>query len=370
MSLRFRCQKCGKRLQVDENPGTRVQCPYCRQVVAVPFGAVAVAPIPVPAAVTPDDEYVHPMTRGGRFLAFVATYLPSWGTSAVCHLAILLVALVTCTAMTPPQEKWVPHIELQQKSHPIYTPPDQNLSKSIHRPTSKTDGGFALRPSVNSHFEGISDVIRPAPKIEVIGPGDPGGPSSFFVSDGFNRGPHHNDEPNAIFALPGQKGPRRVAYIVDKSGSMTDSFVYVKHEMKKSIRNLRPSDSFYVVFYSSGPAVELPVRKMVPATEANKNMAFDFIDSIVVSGQTDPAEALRRTFEVGATSVYLLTDGEFDKGISGLIDRLNVGKNVSIHTIGFIYDDGAPLLKEIAAHNGGTYRYVGEGDLSKIQAGQ
>jgi hypothetical protein len=373
MSLRFRCQECGKRLQVDENPGTRVQCPYCRQVVTVPFGAVAVAPGHAPSptlseAPSGDAADLPPATRGGRVLAFVATYLPSWGTSAVCHLAILLVALVTCSAMAPPPERVKVESDVQQVSHPRYVQPDQGLSKSILRPTTKTDGGLAFRRSTSPVFQGISDIARPTMNLEVIGLGDPGGQSSCFVPGGFNRGHGSPDDANAIFRPLGQNGPRRVAYIVDRSGSMTDSFTYVKHEMKRSIRSLRPSDSFFVVFYSSGPAVEMPVRKMVPATEANKLQAYEFIDGIVASGQTDPSEALRRTFEVGANAVYLLTDGEFDPGIAGLIDRLNTRKDVTIHTICFIYEDGGPLLKEIAAHNGGTYRYVAEQDLSKIQA--
>jgi ribosomal protein S27E len=372
MSLRFRCQQCGKRLQVDENPGTRVQCPYCRQAVTVPFGAVAVAPGPVHSpehAEAPSDESELPTTRSGRLLAFVATYLPSWGTSAVCHLAILLVALVTCTAMAPRPEITPYVAQVEPTAHPKFTKPEPETSHNLYRPTAKT-GSYVFEKVRNDEFKGIADIDRPALKIETIGLGDPGGLGSDLLAAGLGRG--HGD-PNVIFPTitdTGLNSPQRVAYIVDRSGSMTDSFVYVKHEMKRSIRSLRPSDYFYVVFYSSGPAVELPVRKMVPATEANKNMANEFIDGISPIGQTDPSEALRRTFEVGATSVYLLTDGEFDKGIAGLIDRLNAKKNVSIHTICFIYTDGEPLLKEIAAHNGGTYKFVAESDLSKIQAGQ
>ncbi len=370
MSLRFRCQQCGKRLQVDENPGTRVQCPYCRQAVTVPFGAVAVGPAHTPASsdAPPGDETDLPTTRGGRILAFVAAYLPSWGTSAVCHLAVLLVALVTCTAMQPPREKVEIVTDLVQTAHPRYTNPDPTPSHNLYHPNATT-GNYVFKKVRNDEFKGIADFDRPATNIETIGLGDPGGLGSDLLAAGLGRG--NGERPsNTIFIDTNPKGPRRVAYIVDRSGSMTDSFSYVKHEMKRSIRALRPSDSFFIVFYSSGPAVEMPVRKMVYATESNKNIAYDFIDSIIAIGQTDPSEALRRTFEVGANTVYLLTDGEFDRGIAGQIDRLNVRKDAIIHTICFVYSDGEPLLKEIAAHNGGTYRFVGENDLSKIQTGQ
>jgi len=104
----------------------------------------------------------------------------------------------------------------------------------------------------------------------------------------------------------------------------------------------------------------------VPATERNKQLAFEFIDSIIPQGETDPAKALERAFAVGPELIYFLTDGEFDKAIVDRVDRLNAEGSVTIHTIGFMYRSGEPLLKEIAKRNNGNYKFVSEADLATL----
>jgi hypothetical protein len=163
---------------------------------------------------------------------------------------------------------------------------------------------------------------------------------------------------------------KRIVYIVDRSGSTTDSMMYVKWELRRSVRALSPDDQFNVIFYSSGPAVPMPGGKMVPATEQNKMIAVDFIDSIVPTGQTDPAEALTMAFAEKPQAIYLLTDGHFDAKIPDLIAKLNAKKEVNVHTICFLYSTGEPQLQQIAKDNGGTYKYVGEMDLQTLGQGQ
>jgi len=156
----------------------------------------------------------------------------------------------------------------------------------------------------------------------------------------------------------------KIAYVIDRSGSMTDTFPAVKAELRRSIRMLRPNQRFYTVFYSSGPAVELPARKMVPATEANKLNAYEFIDAIVPVGQTHPEEALRMAFAAKPTIVYLMTDGEFNRTVVALIDKLNADRKVTVNTICVVYNSGEQVLREIARKNGGQYVHVAQKDLT------
>ena len=164
--------------------------------------------------------------------------------------------------------------------------------------------------------------------------------------------------------------PDTIAFVIDRSGSMTDTIVYVKHALKKSISRLKPNQKFYVVFFSSGPPVAMPAGKAVPATETNKQNAYEFIDNIVPIGQNDPDEALQVAFGVSPDVIYLLTDGEFDRKIVGRIDKLNSGRGdrkVVVNTVCFIYSNGEKLLKEIAKRNGGTYKYVGQEELESME---
>jgi secreted protein with Ig-like and vWFA domain len=110
----------------------------------------------------------------------------------------------------------------------------------------------------------------------------------------------------------------------------------------------------------------MPTRRLVNGTERNKQLAYEFIDGVIVQGQTDPSKALERAFACNPDAIYLLTDGEFDRAIIDLLKRLNVGGKVTVHTIGFIYKTGEAVLKAIAEQNGGQYRFVSEKDLAAL----
>ena len=114
---------------------------------------------------------------------------------------------------------------------------------------------------------------------------------------------------------------------------------------------------------SSGPPLEMPTRRLVSATDRTKEMAFEFIEGIIAEGETDPSKALERAFAVRPELVYLLTDGEFDRTIVGLVGRLNAAAKVKVHTIAFRYRLGEKVLKEIADGNGGNYKFVPGEDL-------
>jgi len=168
-----------------------------------------------------------------------------------------------------------------------------------------------------------------------------------------------------FFAL--KSGPAaRIVFVVDRSGSMTDSIDYVKFELKRSIRELSEEKEFQVIFYSSGPPVEMPMRRIVNATERNRQLAYEFIDGVIPQGETDPSKSLERAFELQPDTIYLLTDGEFDKATVGLVKRLNAAGKVKVHTIGFLYRMGEQVLKQIAEQNGGQYKFVSEKDLATL----
>jgi uncharacterized protein with von Willebrand factor type A (vWA) domain len=157
--------------------------------------------------------------------------------------------------------------------------------------------------------------------------------------------------------------------VVDRSGSMTDSLNIVKLELKRSLFDLAAENEFHVIFFSSGPPMEMPMRRLVPAMDRNRGLAFEFIDGVIAQGETDPSRALERAFAAKPDIIYLLTDGEFDRAIIDLIRRLNVGGKVRVYTIGFLYDGGREILTKIAADNGGEYKFVAEKDLAGIVGG-
>jgi len=147
---------------------------------------------------------------------------------------------------------------------------------------------------------------------------------------------------------------------------MTDSIDYVKFELKRSVGELGEAREFHIIFYSSGPPVEMPARRLVKATEANKQLAFNFIDDVIAEGETDPTEAIERAFAVKPEIIYLLADSEFDRAIVDLVKRLNVDANVTVHTIAFLCREGESVLKDIAEQNGGRCKFVSKKDLADL----
>lgn len=166
----------------------------------------------------------------------------------------------------------------------------------------------------------------------------------------------------------------RVVYVMDRSGSMTDSVDFVNHELKGSIGSLPEQAEFTVIFYSSGPPFALTERSArgeVPrtveaykapglfrASDRNKRMAFDFIDRVVPQGGTEPEGAVRLAFSLEPDVIYLFTDGEFARSLVELVKLLNPEGKVVVHTISYAYVMSEEVKKTIASQNGGQYRFV------------
>ena len=294
-------------------------------------------------------------------LDWLALYMPSWGTSFVLHAAVLvLAAFVT----------WQTHAEavsFDVTGQPL-VPKIYDIDRRSESPQATGDG----RESRGLATPGQSSLVRmmevPVPDVAsnnldpLLVIGIKGAGSVFDGKEGFGTGSGWG-----FWGVgsPRDQEARKIVYVVDRSGSMTDSIDYVKFELKRSIGELGEEKEFHVVFYSSGPPVEMPTRRLVNATERNKQLAFEFIDGVIAQGETDPSKALGRAFEVRPELVYLLTDGEFDRAIVGLVRGLNAGDRVRVHTIGFLYRVGEKVLKQIAVENGGNYKFVSEGDLGR-----
>ena len=361
MALRFRCEHCGKRLQVDQEAGAGVMCPYCRQTVVVPADAQAFSP----GAAGGGREVQEPIgeTGGDAVISLIATYVPSWGTSVVLHVALILVSLATWSVFKAPAK-----VEYEAQAHTrqvrkfIRQRPELEKSRSPRKVRSQDYSSFVFKITNNPIPDVEANLMNP---VNVIGVGGGGFEIGSIAGIGDKRG--RGGKKAEFFDLDGVAG--KIVFVVDRSGSMTDSIMYVKHELKRSIGKLKPNQKFFVIFYSSGPPQMMPVRKLLPATEKNRQMAYEFIDNIVPIGQTDPDEALIEAFKLKPELIYLLTDGEFDKKTIGHIDRLNRGRKVTVNTICFLYDQPVAerILMEIASRNDGKYRYVGPDDLESLE---
>jgi len=152
-------------------------------------------------------------------------------------------------------------------------------------------------------------------------------------------------------------GAKKIVFVVDCSSSMTDKLALTKRELKRSIRTLTPGQMFQVVFFNT-QAYVTPGGGLMKGTAANKQKAYQFIDSVGASNGTNPSQALRIAFALDADTINLLTDGEFEPVISDLIDQLNANKRTTVNTICFMSIMGKGLLEKIALRNNGTYKAI------------
>ncbi len=295
-----------------------------------------------------------------RVVGWLALYIPTVGTSVMLHVALVLLAAVLIPFASEPEPEFdwpetgiVPQPREYEASHR----PRLRRWVPRDRPDPPTEYRIKYATLERPGF-GENPLADPS-AIVGVGPGEKGGTVTYMPNSG----------PPGIF-LPEEGGSddTRVVYLVDRSGSMTDSLAIVKLELQMRIVELPETCLFHVIFFSSGPAVEMPARRLVPATERNKRRAVEFIDRVVAQGGTDPSPGFDRAFAVEPRVIHFLTDGEFDKAIIDQVDRLNAGHEVTVHTIGFLYRPNEKALRTIADRNGGEYTFISHADLDRLGA--
>ena len=292
-----------------------------------------------------------------RVIGWLALYVPTVGTSVMLHVAVVLLAAVLlpfASEQAPTFEGPDTGIVRLPPKHPITHRPRlrPRQERDVLDPQTTYSIKYARLETPGIGENPLADLAQ----VIGLGPGRRGGVPRWTSDPG----------PRGIFdPQDGKPGETRVVYLVDRSGSMTDSLDYVKHQLKVRIVELPEACAFHVIFFSSGPPVEMPTRRLVPATERNKRLALEFIDGVVAQGKTDPSGAFDRAFAVGPCVIHFLTDGEFDKAIIGQVDRLNAGREVTVHTIGFLYRQNEEPLQTIAERNGGEYTFVSDADVGR-----
>lgn len=159
---------------------------------------------------------------------------------------------------------------------------------------------------------------------------------------------------------------RRIVYLVDASGSMTDAVDRLKAALVSSIDKLVPLQEFNVVVFRDEDVLVLNRGGLVRATAANKQKAFQWVaDNYYVSGKTDPMPAIKTSFGLRPELLYVLTDG-FDQiasfdDLKAEFRRHNAANAVKVNTL-LIRSRNEPelerVMKDIADANGGVFKAV------------
>jgi len=322
---------------------------------------------------TPDSMVTRQaMTQPRRegFLAWASrpvdsTEMLAWGISLVAHVVVfVLLASLTWSLQPSEADKLViPEARLaREPGEPIrVSEPADKAASTLLEQTELP----AYKPSEQQADFAWRRPARSDSDLKIIGIGTGG---SLPLTGGLS-GLGSESGPRAEFFGTGGNA-YRICYVIDRSGSMLDSFEYVRRELKRSITELVPQQQFHVIFFNAGEPVENPPKAMIHATSTARQKTFEFLDRIAPGGQTDPSRALERAFSLRPPPelIYFMTDGEFDASIVEKLRRWNPHQRVKINTIAFLYElgdvAGVPLLRRIAREHGGQYRFVGAEDLA------
>jgi Ca-activated chloride channel family protein len=159
---------------------------------------------------------------------------------------------------------------------------------------------------------------------------------------------------------------RSFVYVIDTSSSMDGPRLrQAKSQLKASLRLLQPNQQFAVILYNEITR-RLKLRRQAEqplyfATEVNRQLAAQEIDSIISDAGTDHRPAILEALTLRPDVLYFLTDGdEPELSANDLRDIRHAAAGTTIHVIRF--GDGVwnrrsdNWLQKLASQNQGEYR--------------
>jgi hypothetical protein len=206
----------------------------------------------------------------------------------------------------------------------------------------------------------------------------PGAGTPEFSSD-VAASPLHNDEGDGRGSRALLAGKARVsvfgaegegtsfAFVFDRSASMGNfgglPLRSARRELMAALDSLDKRHRFQIVFFHDEVSWMDPDRRLMFADERQKRLADRYVRSVVASSGTNHRLALTEAMKIGADVTFFLTDGEgphLTPELAADVQRWNRHSTV-LHVIQFsgaATDGPNELLQQLAAENGGEFRFV------------
>ncbi len=203
--------------------------------------------------------------------------------------------------------------------------------------------------------------------------GSQGGPIGdvlgLFGPGGHGMGEVATQEGTEFFGV--RAAGNHFVFVVDISKSMVGQrWRCARDELLNTVEQLKPHQSFYVVFFDGAPhpmfSDRQPELKLAKATPDNKKRLKMWMRKVSFGMVTDPLGSVQLAVSLKPDAIFLLSDGEFKHHTADFLRRENrVEKErgqwqveTAVHTIGFQSQEGQSSLQQIAAENSGQYRFV------------
>ncbi len=285
--------------------------------------------------------------------------LTGWTISLAVHLLIAILFVILSPALITNTNYNLPQTIVEKQTETLEAPPEvqefeiDHIADTSIGPADLPD--FAMQPKTGSSSYANTLTTTPRGNNKSISSSIPAQPrtSSFCGTTGTGR---------------------RICFVVDCSGSMVIALDYVKQELNKAVKRLKPDQYFHIIFFAGGEPIEMPGGKLVRASAPSRRKAVPFIEQGKLSRVDNPTaawqavtKALNRTFEIktidgsGVELIYLFTDGKFDHNkVNQKLQTLQAGHKqlATVNIIACGSPDNRFFLQSLAKRYKGEFRFV------------
>jgi uncharacterized protein YegL len=326
--------------------------------------------------------------------------IPAWLLSLMAHLgALLALAVLLRPALPEPRDERDREvgIVLASRESPAQVdyfdgPDAQSDSPTLDAANESSEGAAgvpvdALPPADAAASELLSSI--PLPEL----PGGPGnvqlgtaratplvrtailpgvGDEAILAEEAARRAAMARKGPATRLSIfgSGEAVGNSFVFLIDRSRSMggegLGAISAAEKELAAALDRLGPQHRFQVIAYHQQP-VYVGSRKLLDATDENKQAMKQFFAELLAYGGTQHETALFSAMHLEPDVIFLLTDGGDpylnDRQIDA-VTRHNDGRT-AIHCIQFGFGatpSGNNFMQKLASRNHGSYGYV---DMSK-----
>lgn len=175
--------------------------------------------------------------------------------------------------------------------------------------------------------------------------------------------------------------PSNLVFLVDVSGSMNspDKLPLLKNAFQTLVNQLKPNDRVAIAVYAGSSGLVLP---STPAS--NKREILDSLDRLNAGGGTNGGEGIKLAYTValnnfiqgGNNRVILATDGDFNVGLSGDNELVNLieekrRSGVFLSVLGFGSGNlNDSMMEKLADKGNGNYSYIDSQEEARKALGQ
>lgn len=304
---------------------------------------------------------------------------PAWIFSCIFHVTILFLLawfwqpIRKGTGESPDRPVGIAVASSTAAGREYFLPDSSSSSSSAASATASSNAD-----ATGTAAEAPLDMGELLSSLEVGGGGEATGDlnskvgSSGLGEEGAEIGSGGN-VPKATTTVFGVTGTgTRFVYVFDRSDSMNGydgkPLAAAKRELINSLKSLQQVHQFQIVFYNDAPTffrgMASNTPKMLYGDDKSKLSASDFVRSMMATGGTEHANALRMGLAMGPDVIFFLTDASDpplkNSQMQQIIDRAT-RNGTTIHCIEFgagASNGSGGWIAELAEETSGEYRYI------------